>query len=346
VITQLDELESKSLAELSGVAGADALEAWRIAYLGASGKLKSAMGSLKDVPKDQKPAVGQRLNSLKQKLEEAFAARKAAVGARAAPAAEMIDMTEPGLIESRAVGRRHVISRVRDELVDVFARMGFEVAQGPELEDDEHNFIKLNIPADHPARDPIDNFYVDDPTKVARPRMLRSQTSTVQVRTMEDAVRRGGGKLTVPIKIVAPGRVYRPDTVDATHSFMFHQIEGLCVDRGVTMADLKTTLFQFARAYFGPEAQVRLRPSFFPFTEPSAEFDMRIRLRPEQEPRWMELGGCGMVDPAVFTACGVDPEEWTGFAFGFGIERLAMGKYAIPDIRMLFENDVRFLKQV
>jgi phenylalanyl-tRNA synthetase alpha chain len=346
VIQQLDELESRSLAELAAADGGDALEAWRIAYLGASGKLKAAMGGLKDVPKDQKPAVGQRLNAVKQKLEEAFAAKKAAVGAGAASPAEIIDMTEPGLIESRAVGRRHVISRVRDELVDVFARMGFEVAEGPELEDDEHNFIKLNIPADHPARDPMDNFYVDDPMRVARPRMLRSQTSTVQVRTMEEAVRRGGGKLAAPIKVIAPGRVYRPDTVDATHSFMFHQIEGLYVDRGVTLADLKTTLFQFARAYFGPEAQVRMRPSFFPFTEPSAEFDMYIRLRPEQEPRWMELGGCGMVDPAVFAACGVDPEEWTGFAFGFGIERLAMGKYAIPDIRMLFENDVRFLKQV
>jgi phenylalanyl-tRNA synthetase alpha chain len=163
---------------------------------------------------------------------------------------------------------------------------------------------------------------------------------------MEEAGRRGNGRLTAPIKVIAPGRVYRPDTVDATHSFMFHQIEGLYIDRGVTMTDLKTTLFQFARAYFGSEALVRLRPSFFPFTEPSAEFDLRIRLRPEQEPRWMELGGCGMVDPAVLTACGVDPEEWTGFAFGFGIERLAMGKYAIPDIRMLFENDLRFLKQV
>jgi phenylalanyl-tRNA synthetase alpha chain len=348
VIQQLDQLESQSLAELGGVSAAEALEAWRIAYLGTSGKLKVAMGGLKDVPKEQKPAVGQRLNAVKQRLEEAFAAKKAVLGAvgAAGPVGEMIDVTEPGLIESRAVGRRHVLSRVRDELVDVFARMGFEAAEGPELEDDEHNFVKLNIPADHPARDPMDNFYVDDPMKSARPRMLRSQTSTVQVRAMEEAVRRAGGRLAAPIKIVAPGRVYRPDTVDATHSFMFHQIEGLCVDRGVTMADLKTTLFQFARAYFGPEAKVRMRPSFFPFTEPSAEFDMWIRLRPEQEPRWMELGGCGMVDPAVFSACGVDPEEWTGFAFGFGIERLAMGKYGIPDIRMLFENDVRFLKQV
>ncbi len=244
------------------------------------------------------------------------------------------------------MGRAHIISRVRDELVEVFARLGFEVASGPELEDDEHNFIKLNIPPSHPARDPIDNFYVDDPSKVSRPRMLRSQTSTVQVRVMEEAVKRGGGELREPIKIVAPGRVYRPDTVDATHSFMFHQIEGLCVGRRVTLADLKTTLLQFAKAYFGEEAQVRLRPSFFPFTEPSAELDMYIRLRPDQPARWIELGGCGMVDPAVFKACGIDPESWTGFAFGFGIERLAMGKYGIPDIRMLFENDVRFLAQI
>jgi len=239
---------------------------------------------------------------------------------------------------------------VRDELAEVFARMGFEVAEGPELEDEAHNFIKLNIPPEHPARDPIDNFYVERSGGGARDgasaRMMRSQTSTVQVRIMEEMVRRGGGKLQEPIKIVAPGRVYRPDSVDATHSFMFHQIEGLYVDRDVTMADLKSTLLNFARAYFGPDAEVRLRPSFFPFTEPSAEVDMKIRLRPEQPVRWMELGGCGMVDPAVFAACGIDSEEWTGFAFGFGIERLAMGKYGIPDIRLLFENDLRFLSQL
>jgi phenylalanyl-tRNA synthetase alpha chain len=346
LIDHLNQLESQALSELAAARDGDALEAWRIAYLGANGRLKAAMGGLKDVPKDQKPAVGARLNAVKQALDAAFGDRKAQLAGAAAPAGEQIDMTEPGLVEGFGAGRPHVISRVRDELVEVFARMGFEAAEGPELEDDEHNFVKLNIPADHPARDPIDNFYVDDPAKATSPRMLRSQTSTVQVRTLENAVKRGGGRLTAPIKIVAPGRVYRPDTVDATHSFMFHQIEGLYVDRGVTMTDLKTTLFQFARAYFGPEAQVRLRPSFFPFTEPSAEFDMRIRLRPEQEPRWMELGGCGMVDPAVFEACGVDPQEWTGFAFGFGIERLAMGKYAIPDIRLLYENDVRFLRQV
>lgn len=176
--------------------------------------------------------------------------------------------------------------------------------------------------------------------------MLRSQTSTVQARVMEAAVAAGGGRLRESIKIIAPGRVYRPDTVDATHSFMFHQIEGLYIDRGVSMADLKSTLLHFARAYFGPLAEVRMRPSFFPFTEPSAEVDMKVRLRPDLPERWMELGGCGMVHPNVLRACGVDPSEWTGFAFGFGIERLVMGKYGIPDIRMLFENDLRFLRQV
>lgn len=346
MLADLQQLETTALAELQAVADPPALEAWRIAYLGSSGKLKAAMGALKNVPKEQKPAVGQRLNALRAALEQAYQERQAAVGAQSAAPAPALDMTEPGLIESRALGRRHIIMRVRDELVEVFGRMGFEVAQGPELEDDDHNFVKLNIPADHPARDPIDNFYVDDPARAARPRMLRSQTSTVQVRVMEEAVRRGGGRLREPIRIVAPGRVYRPDTVDATHSFMFHQIEGLAVDRGISMADLKTTLLSFARAYFGPQADVRLRPSFFPFTEPSAELDMKISLKPGEPPRWIELGGCGMVDPAVFAACGIDPEEWTGFAFGFGIERIAMGKYGVPDIRMMFENDVRFLQQL
>jgi phenylalanyl-tRNA synthetase alpha chain len=221
--------------------------------------------------------------------------------------------------------------------------MGFEVATGPELEDDEHNFVKLNIPESHPAREPRDNFYIEEPGDRSRPRMLRSQTSTVQIRVLEEAIERGWGP---PLKIVAPGRVYRPDAVDATHSFMFHQIEGLYVARRVTMVELKTTLFAFARMYFGAEAEVRLRPSFFPFTEPSAEFDMKIRLRPDQPARWIELGGCGMVDPAVFEAVGLDAEAWTGFAFGFGIERIAMGKYGIPDIRMLYENDLRFLRQI
>ena len=223
------------------------------------------------------------------------------------------------------------------ELVDVFGRMGFSVAQGPELEDDLHNFVKLNIPLNHPAREPSENFYVDDPAVATAPRMLRSQTSTVQIRVMENHE--------PPLKIISPGRVYRPDTVDATHSFMFHQLEGLYVDRAVTMVDLKTTLYQFARSYFGADAEVRLVPSYFPFTEPSAEFYMKIRLKPDKPPEWVELGGCGMVDPAVFEAVGYDPERYTGFAFGMGPARIAMQRYRIPDIRLLYENDVRMLGQ-
>jgi phenylalanyl-tRNA synthetase alpha chain len=350
MIQDIEELQRRALAELESAMSPDGLETWRIAYIGPKGELRSLMPRLKDVPPGEKPAVGARLNTVKTTLEEAFKAKQEQVagGAKTAtvPGQPQVDMTEPGLIDGRALGRRHIIMRVREELGEVFGRMGFEVASGPELEDDEHNFVKLNIPADHPAREPSDNYYVDNPAKVARPRMLRSQTSTVQIRVMDEMVRRGQGKLAEPIRVIAPGRVYRPDTVDATHSFMFHQIEGLAVDRGLTLADLKTTLLQFARAYFGPTADIRLRPSFFPFTEPSAELDMMIALRPGDPPRWIELGGCGMVDPAVFQACGIDPEEWTGFAFGFGIERIAMGKYGIPDIRMLYENDVRFLSQL
>ncbi len=336
MLERLNTIERDGLAALTAAGDVDALEQWRIRFLGAKGALKEATASFREVPKDQKPAVGARLNEVQKALQEAFDARKGELSATARPKGPLLDLTEPGV--SPALGRRHILTRVREELCEVFGRMGFEVASGPELEDDEHNFVKLNIPPDHPARDPIDNFYVDDPATTARPRMLRSQTSTVQIRVMETRK--------PPLRIVAPGRVYRPDTVDATHSFMFHQLEGLYVDRNVSMRDLKTTLLQFARAYFGPDAEVRLRPSYFPFTEPSAELDMKIALNPAEPPKWIELGGCGMVDPAVFESVGYDPEEWTGFAFGFGIERIAMGKYGIPDIRLLFENDIRFLRQL
>jgi len=341
MLESLDTLEADAIAALSAASDAPALESWRIEYLGGKGRMKSAAAGLKDVSKEEKPAAGKRLNEVKQAIEAAFKARQSEIGkggggGGAKQAGPAIDLTEPGIAPE--LGRRHVISRVTEELCDVFGRMGFEVVTGPELEDDQHNFVKLNIPAEHPAREPIDNFYVDDPLKTDVPRMLRSQTSTVQIRTMETRK--------PPLRIISPGRVYRPDTVDATHSFMFHQLEGLYVDRKVSMVDLKTTLYSFARSFFGPDAEIQLVPSYFPFTEPSAEFYMKIRLRPDEPAKWVELGGCGMVDPAVFEAVGYDPEEWTGFAFGFGIERIAMGKYSIPDIRMLFENDVRFLKQL
>jgi len=340
MLESLDTLEAEGLVALTAASDAQALESWRIEFLGGKGRMKSAASGLKDVSKEEKPAAGKRLNEVKQALDGAFKARQADLGSGGGGAKKqsgpVIDLTEPGLIPE--LGRRHVISRVTEELCEVFGRMGFEVVTGPELEDDQHNFVKLNIPAEHPAREPIDNFYVDDPLTTDIPRMLRSQTSTVQIRTMESRK--------PPLRIISPGRVYRPDTVDATHSFMFHQLEGLYVDRKVSMVDLKTTLYSFARSFFGEEAEIQLVPSYFPFTEPSAEFYMKIRLRPDEPAKWVELGGCGMVDPAVFEAVGYDPEEWTGFAFGFGIERIAMGKYSIPDIRMIFENDVRFLKQL
>lgn len=345
MLDTLNSIESEGLSQLEAAADAAAAEQWRVSYLGSKGRLKAAMPLMKDVPGDQKAAVGKRLNEVKSALEAAFKARSSnGTGtAKATKGGITLDVTEPGVIDSRHVARRHILSRVREELVEVSGRLGFDVAEGPELEDDEHNFVKLNIPADHPAREPIDNFYVDDPATTDRPRMLRSQTSTVQIRVMEDAVAKGWGP---PIKVISPGRVYRPDTVDATHSFMFHQLEGLYLDKGVSVVDLKSTLLQFARAYFGDTAEIRLRPSFFPFTEPSFEFDMKIALKPGDEPSWIELGGCGMVDPNVLKACGIDPEIWTGYAWGMGIERLAMGKYGVPDIRMLFENDTRFLDQI
>jgi phenylalanyl-tRNA synthetase alpha chain len=330
MLDALHSLERSALAELSAAANAEDLEKWRIAYIGANGQLKSAMAGLKDVPKDLKPAVGKRLNEVKAALEGAFETRKAALASHA-PSGPTVDLTEPGL--PVGLGRRHVLSRTVDEIVDVFGRMGFAVADGPELEDEHHNFNALNIPAGHPARDPRDNFYLRGAW--AERLLLRTQTSTVQIRAMEAQK--------PPLKVVATGRVYRPDAHDATHYSMFHQIEGLCIDKGISMVDLKTALLQFARAYFGPDAEVRLRPSFFPFTEPSAEFDMKMRIRGNLQ--WVELGGCGMVDPNVLEAVGIDPEIWTGYAFGLGIERIAMRRYGIADIRWLFENDARFLRQ-
>ncbi len=345
----LDEIETTGLAALAQAGNADALEQWRIMYLGTKGRFKQIMPMMKQVPGEQKREAGQRLNAVKKKLETAFKQRSDEVGSGEASevkAGPLVDVTEPGLAVGG--GRRHVLSRTIEEITEVFARMGFSAVEGPEVEDEHHNFNALNIPEDHPARDPIDNFYIRkpvpfDPTKPAnvndapgtRLLMLRSQTSTVQIRTMEQTP--------PPLKVIAVGRVYRPDTHDATHYSMFHQVEGLYVDRSVSMVDLKTTLFQFARAYFGPEAEVRIRPSFFPFTEPSAEVDMKMKIKGQWQ--WVELGGCGMVDPNVFKAVGYDAEQWTGFAFGLGIERIAMRKYGISDIRWLFENDARFLRQ-
>ncbi|MDA0803580.1 MAG: phenylalanine--tRNA ligase subunit alpha [Planctomycetota bacterium] len=324
-----DQLEAKAIESLGQVASAAALEAWRVDYLGANGAIRDLMNQFKGAPKDQKPALGKRLNELKGALEEAFESRKSSMEPAAATAG--LDVTEPGV--EVGLGRRHPISRTIDGIVDAFRMMGFQVVDGPEVEDEWHNFTALNIPEGHPARERTDNFFMPSIGGVAR--LLRTQTSTVQIRALES--------MPLPLKVVAVGRVYRPDTHDATHYSMFHQVEGLSVDRGVSMADLKTTLIQFAHAYFGEEAEVRMRPSFFPFTEPSAEVDMKMQIKGQWQ--WVEIGGCGMVDPAVLQAVGVDPEAWTGFAFGLGVERIAMRKHGIADIRWLFENDARFLRQ-
>lgn len=325
---RLEQLKASALAALDGALDAAALEKVRIDYLGAKGQLKAAMTWLKDASREDKPRLGQELNALKVHLESAFAQKLEALGPGALqPAGPRIDVTEPGL--GPRLGRVHVLQQVIDEMLEVFGRMGFDLAEGPELEDEQHNFVDLNIPPEHPARDPLDNFYIDDR------HLLRTQTSTVQIRVMESTP--------PPVRVVSIGRVYRPDTHDATHSSMFHQVEGLYVDKGVSMADLKTTLFQFARAMFGEDAEIRLRPSYFPFTEPSAELDIKMNVRGVYD--WVELGGCGMVDPNVFDAVGYDPKQWSGYAWGLGIERIAMKRFGIQDIRWFYENDVRFLRQ-
>jgi phenylalanyl-tRNA synthetase alpha chain len=327
---ELHELRAAAEGQLAAAGSADALEAWRIRYLGTKGALKAAMQRLREVPDDRKPAVGKALNELKNLLQDAYAARKAALGRPAAVRAgePMLDITLPG--QRPRIGHTHILTQTIDEICEIFARMGFTVEYGPEVEDERHNFDALNIPPEHPARDELDNFYIDQKT------MLRSQTSTVQIRVMENRK--------PPVRIIAPGRVYRPDTVDATHCFMFHQVEGLYVDEGVTMADLKTCLDQFCRTYFGHDVATRFRPSFFPFTEPSAELDVWFKY-PDGREDWMELAGCGMVDPSVLDAVRYDSEKYTGFAFGIGIERMAMVRHRIPDIRLLYEGDVRFLHQ-
>ena len=324
-LRELESLEQLGIAALVAASSPEALETARIEYLGQKqGKLKAAQERLRTLDPAGKRVYGQRFNGVKQSLEAALSAARLRLERRAV-AAGAIDVTLPGAIPR--LGHRHPLTQTADELIDLFGRFGFSVARGPEVEDIHHNFDALNIPPSHPARDPLDNFFLSEGT------MLRSQTSTVQIRVME-AQR-------PPVRVIAIGRVYRPDTVDATHSFMFHQIEGLMVDRGVTMAGLKTVLRLFARSYLGHDVKIRFRPSFFPFTEPSVEVDMLWH----GGDRWVEMGGAGMVDPNVFRAVGYDPEEVTGFAFGLGIERLCMRRHGIDDIRLLYQNDIRFLEQ-
>ncbi len=325
-LTDLDALEAAGLAVFRQAETAEAVEAARIEFLGQKqGRVKAAQERLKALEPAARRIYGQQFNAVKQALEAAWDAAKTRAERPAAAPRGGIDVTLPGL--RPRLGHRHPLTQTSEELIDLFGRLGFAVARGPEVEDIRHNFEALNIPPSHPARDPLDNFYLSEST------MLRSQTSTVQIRIMERQL--------PPVRVIAIGRVYRPDTVDATHSFMFHQIEGLMVDRGVTMADLKSVLRLFAQSYLGEDVEIRFRPSFFPFTEPSVEVDMLWH----GGDRWVEMGGAGMVDPNVFRAVGYNPEEVTGFAFGLGIERLCMRRHGIDDIRLLYQNDMRFLSQ-
>jgi phenylalanyl-tRNA synthetase alpha chain len=332
ILTQIDQIRERALAELTAVASTQELETWRIKYLGSKGEVKNLNDFIAKAQGPDKKTVGQRVNPVKKEIEAAFEEKKGSLSSDVTAAKDYIDVTEPGLRPE--IGRTHVITQVTNELTELFGRMGFTVAAGPEVEDDFHNFVALNIPASHPARDPNDNFYIAGTGNSGL--LLRTQTSTVQIRVMETQP--------PPIRVVIPGKVYRPDTMDATHLPMFHQLEALVIDKNVTMVDLKSTILQFVHAYFGTDTQVRFRPSFFPFTEPSAEVDVWF---PDKN-KWIELGGCGMVHPNVLKVLekhGLNSQDYSGWAFGFGIDRIAMRKYAIPDIRMLIENDLRFLGQ-
>ena len=341
-LAELDQLQAAAESAFQSAVDAEALEAARIEFLGAkSGRLKAVQKGLGAVGKDDKPAAGKRFNEVKQAIDAAFEAaqsRASAGPAKQAASAEF-DPTLPG--RRPRLGHLHPITQTIEDLKEIMGRLGFTVTEGPEIEDEWHNFEALNIPQEHPARDPLENFYLSTAQVIAKssgqaatagsPLLLRSQTSTVQIRVMEQTP--------PPVRIISLGRVYRPDTADATHYPMFHQIEGLLVDRRVTMADLKSVLRLFARSFFGGDVHIRFRPSFFPFTEPSVEVDM------SWHDRWIEMGGAGMVDPNVLKAVGYDPEEVTGFAFGLGVERVCARRHHVTDIREFYKNDVRFLEQ-
>jgi phenylalanyl-tRNA synthetase alpha chain len=323
------EDELNALVELP----ASGLEAFRIAYAGKKGHLKQLYEELKDVPNEMKREVGQSINGLRVLVDEKIASWKDLESSDSTQ--ERIDSSRPG--HSSATGSIHPITLVKEEIIDIFARIGFSLSEGPEIEDDWHNFSALNFPPEHPARDMQDTFFV------GKDEALRTHTSSVQVRVME------GSK--PPIRTISPGRVFRNEAISSRSHCMFHQIEGLYIDKGVSFADLKQTLLYFAKEFLGEKTDIRLRPSYFPFTEPSAEVDVYWGLETETDYRitkgtgWLEIMGCGMVDPEVLKNCNIDPEVYSGFAFGMGIERIAMLRYQIPDIRMFFENDVRFLNQ-
>jgi len=342
-LSALDSMLGEARACLSSVDSAEVLEELRVKYTGAkNGALKTVQKMLGAIAVVDKPAAGKRFNEVRDAIEDLLSQAADRLGAGTSvpkTSGPLFDPTLPGL--RPRIGTVHPITQTLEHLKEIMGRLGFNVTEGPEIEDQWHNFVALNIPEDHPARDPLDNFYLAaakssvpkggsaDQSPVSR--LLRSQTSTVQIRVME--------KEQLPLRIISLGRVYRPDAPDATHFPMFHQMEGLWVDRNVTMAQLKSVLRLFATSYLGGDVSIRFRPSFFPFTEPSVEVDYWWN------GQWIEFGGAGMVDPNVFEAVGIDPEKWSGFAFGLGVERLCMRRFGITDIRDLYRSDVRFLRQ-
>lgn len=314
------------------------VEEFRIKYLSKKGILSSLMEEFRTVPAEQKRELGQRLNQLKEYITEKYNSLKEGAGAASKVDTSSIDLTRSATI--MPVGSRHPISIVKNDIIKIFSDMGFTVAEGPEIEDDWHVFSSLNFPPDHPARDMQDTFFISrNPIDV----LLRTHTSSVQTRTMENT--------TPPIRIVCPGRVYRNEAISARAHCFFHQIEGLYIDKNVSFADLRQVLLNFAQRMFGPETKIRLRPSYFPFTEPSAEMDISCDICGGKgcafckETGWVEILGCGMVDPNVLKSCGIDPEIYSGYAFGLGIERITNLKYKVKDLRMFSENDVRFLAE-
>ncbi len=335
---KLEEIRAAAHEALADAVNLDSLEQLRIKYLGKKGEITSVLKGMGKLAAEERPVIGALANEVRAQVEGMIETKKAEIAAKVEEAklkAEVIDVTMPG--RAQKTGELHPLTKVMNNIKDTFIGMGFEIADGPEVEYDYYNFEALNIPKNHPARDTQDTFYVSDNI------VLRTQTSGMQVRVME--------KQKPPIRIIAPGKVYRSDAVDATHSPVFHQIEGLVVDKGVTMADLKGTLEMFIHRLYGDETKVRFRPHHFPFTEPSAELDIScFKCGGKGCPMckgegWIEILGCGMVHPKVLANCGIDPEIYSGFAFGIGLERIAMGKYDINDLRLFFENDLRFLRQ-
>ncbi len=344
MLNQVKELASRALDELARVTSVNELEAWRIHYLGRKGDLIQILRSLATVPINERREVGARANELKKSLEAVFEEKKTDLerGLALSLRRDTLDITLPG--QQFPLGRLHPTTQTLEEICDIFSSMGFQIVEGPEVEWDYYNFEALNMPTDHPARDMFATLWMDSKTKDNdRPMLLRTHTSPVQIRVME--------KLPPPVRIIAPGRVYRYEATDATHEWMFYQVEGLAVDKNITLADLKGTLFEFARRLFGPDRKCRFRCDYFPFVEPGVEVAIDCGVCHGEGCRlcgnsgWIEILGAGMVHPEVLRRVGIDPEVYSGFAFGMGVERIPILRYGIDDIRLFYSNDLRFLKQ-